>query len=218
MGNAGPVKQKEVSWFDKYIEMIKSITNQYLIPKSIQTRLWLNKIQSDIDFKKTQAWAMPSDLQGCIRINLEGREPSGTVKQADYEQTVKRVIAVLENLKNIETGAPIVDKIFRLRDIYTGGKYTEILPDISVLWADQKVTHIHSDTLGTLTIPDVERIRSGNHRPTGFCFAKGPDINHQHTCGHIDLMDLGPTVLKIIDKDTALSFSGKPLPITRTPY
>jgi predicted AlkP superfamily phosphohydrolase/phosphomutase len=157
---------------------------------------------------------MPSDLQGCIRINLEGREPTGTVKKSEYDQTVERVIAVLKSLKNTETGAPIVDKIFKLRDIYAGGKHSESLPDISVLWSNQNVDRIYSDLLGELTIPNADRIRSGNHRPYGFCFAKGPDINHQHTCGQIDLMDLGPTVLKLLEPEVTFSFSGIPLPIT----
>jgi predicted AlkP superfamily phosphohydrolase/phosphomutase len=213
MGNAGPVKHKESSWLDKKIEITRQYINQHFIPKRLQTKLWLSKIQRDIDFKKSQAWAMPSDLQGCIRINLEGREPTGTVKKSEYKQTIEQIIAVLKSLKNTETGAPIVDKIFKLRDIYADGNHTESLPDISVLWSNQNVEHIYSDLLGEIPIPNAARIRSGNHRPYGFCFAKGPDINHQHTCGQIDLMDLGPTVLKLIEPELKLSFTGTPLPI-----
>jgi len=83
MGNAGPVKHKESSWLEKKIEFTRQHINQHFIPKRLQTKLWLSKIQRDIDFKKSQAWAMPSDLQGCIRINLEGREPTGTVKKIE---------------------------------------------------------------------------------------------------------------------------------------
>jgi predicted AlkP superfamily phosphohydrolase/phosphomutase len=214
MGNAGPVKNKAPSWLEKKIELTRQYINQHVIPKRLQTKLWLSKIQRDIDFKKSQAWAMPSDLQGCIRINLEGREPTGTVKKSEYEQTVEQVITVLKSLKNTETGAPIVDKIFKLREIYADGEHSESLPDISVLWSNQNVTKISSDLIGGISVPNAERIRSGNHRPYGFCFAKGPDINHQHSCSQIDLMDLGPTVLKLIEPELIHSFSGTSLSIT----
>jgi predicted AlkP superfamily phosphohydrolase/phosphomutase len=80
MGNTGPIKHQKSSWLEQKIEWYRQYINRQFIPKRLQTKLWLSKIQRDIDFKKSQAWAMLSDLQGCIRINLEGREPTGTVK------------------------------------------------------------------------------------------------------------------------------------------
>lgn len=49
----------------------RKLVNQHFIPKQFKLKLWLNKIQRDIDFTNSQTRAMPSDLIGNISVPFE---------------------------------------------------------------------------------------------------------------------------------------------------
>jgi predicted AlkP superfamily phosphohydrolase/phosphomutase len=190
-------KQK-VSFSSKVKKWIKGIANDFIIPASIQEKLWMKNLQKHVDFTQTKAWVLPTDLQGFIRINLEGREPQGIVAKADYDQLVEQITECLYGLKNSETGQPVVDKVYKIKELYKGCKQTDLLPDISVLWANKPVKKVSSDIIGEIELSDTGIIRSGNHRPKGFCFAYGPNIDSSHKDIQANLTDLGPMAMHML--------------------
>lgn len=58
---------------------------------------------------------------GRVFINLQGREPAGTVPQAEYEQWREQAAAAaLDELRDPQTGEPMLEKVVRREDIYHG--------------------------------------------------------------------------------------------------
>ena len=58
---------------------------------------------------------------GRVFINLEGREPQGTVPRSEYETWCDRVArAAMAELIDPETGEPMLEKVIRRQEIYAG--------------------------------------------------------------------------------------------------
>jgi predicted AlkP superfamily phosphohydrolase/phosphomutase len=168
------------------------------LPKFIQKKLWMKNLQKHVDFDRSKAWVLPTDLQGFIRLNLEGREPQGIVPQAEYDQVINEITQCLLNLKDAETGKPVVEQVFKLKELYQGAEHTDLLPDLSVLWHNIEVSKIVSDRIGEIVVGDSGIIRSGNHRPKGFCFCYGPSINSAAKDIEEDLTGLGAIAMNIL--------------------
>ena len=58
---------------------------------------------------------------GRVFINLAGREPAGTVPASEYESWRTRIAeAAMAELRDPETGAPMLEQVIRREEIYSG--------------------------------------------------------------------------------------------------
>lgn len=149
---------------------------------------------ADIDWSRTRAFCLPTDLEGCIRINLKGREPEGIVSQGtEYEQVCRELETSLQRLINPSTGRPAVQKVIRSDEALPGAR-RHYLPDLVVLWSDEaEIKEVRSPEIGTVSAPSPDA-RTGTHRPEGFVIARGANIGgDQLLGGHI--IDFAPTIL-----------------------
>ena len=196
-------------------EPIKQFASRYVLPSRIQEYCMLAKVFRGIDFSKTRAFALPTDLQGFIRLNLNGREPQGLVHPDDYDKVCDDIEQVLEQLIDPETGEKIVDTVIRPRTVYENAENLNQLPDLCVVWTNQRaVSEVHSPQYGALSVTRQHPERSGNHRPEGFFFAMGPDIDTsvQNCRGH--LCDIAASVFHLMNKPIPDGWDGMPLPIS----
>jgi predicted AlkP superfamily phosphohydrolase/phosphomutase len=157
---------------------------------------------SQIDWTRTKAFALPTDLEGCIRINLKGREPHGIVEPGEeYEQLCRAIAADMRKLVNPETGKPAVKDVWIVHEEFVG-PMADHLPDITITWHnDATINALHSDTMGTVSgeSPDP---RTGTHSTNGFALAFGECFVAGATAsGHI--ADLGPTALALLGLDSS---------------
>ncbi|MGH6913826.1 MAG: alkaline phosphatase family protein, partial [Geminicoccales bacterium] len=77
-----------------------------MLPTGLRDKLAQRVDTATIDWSRTRAYCLPTDLEGCIRINLEGREPEGQVAPgAEYEAACRDLEAALEELTLPGTGA-----------------------------------------------------------------------------------------------------------------
>ena len=59
------------------------------LPTKLRDKLAQRVDTADIDWTRTRAFWLPTDLEGCIRVNLKGREPQGTVEPgAEFERVL----------------------------------------------------------------------------------------------------------------------------------
>jgi predicted AlkP superfamily phosphohydrolase/phosphomutase len=163
-----------------------------------------------LDWSRTRAFTLPTDLEGCIRINVIGREPHGIVEPgAHYDDLCEEIRTRLEELVQPATGEPAVRRVWLRNQVFPGPRQ-EQLPDIVVTWNDKApLVSVSSPRFGQVegTSPDP---RPGTHSTTGFLLAAGPGIgSDQEGRGH--LMDLAPTVLRLLDVNTMHAFDGRPL-------
>jgi len=68
-------------------------------------------------------------IPGRIYLNLQNREPKGSVAPADYDTTREQLAADLRQMSDPETGAPMIEDVLRREDIYEG-PYLEEAADL----------------------------------------------------------------------------------------
>jgi predicted AlkP superfamily phosphohydrolase/phosphomutase len=148
-----------------------------------------------IDWSRTRAYCLPTDLEGCIRINLAGREPAGVVQPGtEYEELCADVAAALEELVDPASGRPAVRRVLRADQAFTGPR-RPYLPDLVVVWAPDAATgEVASARIGTVALPSPDP-RPGTHTDPGFLMACGPEFPKGGTLEGGNILDVAPTIL-----------------------
>ena len=157
-----------------------------------------------------KAFALPSYGDGCIRINLKGREPRGIVAPGDYAGICRELGEWLRGLRDPRTGMALVSEVIIPREP-RGGIAADRLPDadLLVLWRGQANDMIEEQTTGRLG--PVPFWKSGSHQPNGFVIGRGPGIPRQAAGGGARVIDLAPTVLSLLDCPLPAHLAGRPL-------
>jgi predicted AlkP superfamily phosphohydrolase/phosphomutase len=157
-----------------------------------------------------KAFALPSFSEGYIRINLQGREPTGVVPLSEYDSLCEELTQALHQFVDARTGTPMVQKVVRTRQ--TGTETDPKLPDadLVVVWQEAVATDVvESPTLGR--IGPIPHFRTGSHRARGFLMAQGPGIEPgaELAAGHA--LDLAPTILQLMGAPIPDYCEGQPL-------
>jgi predicted AlkP superfamily phosphohydrolase/phosphomutase len=183
------------------------------IPRALKAPLHALRYRSNIDWRQTRVFQLPTDRNTYLRVNLRGREPQGCVEPgAEYEALLDHLETELRALRDGATGKPAVVEIFRIRTLFHGD-YADGLPDLAVQWAsDTPVDSLQSASVGTLSLA-VRELRSGNHRPEGFLLARGPAFiaGPQRLVG--DMLQIPATLLRLHGVPRPAQFEQAPLPI-----
>ncbi|MGH7197318.1 MAG: alkaline phosphatase family protein [Candidatus Omnitrophota bacterium] len=145
-------------------------------------------------------------VYGGIRINLAGREPQGRVKPgAAYERLRNRLIRDLGEFINLETKEPAVEKVHRIETLYPD-EDTSFFPDLIVEWNRRaRISSVFSPKTGRID-GKYQGCRTGDHKPEGLFFMKGPGIPVGRLEGAVSVMDFAPTFAELL---------GVPMPSAR---
>jgi predicted AlkP superfamily phosphohydrolase/phosphomutase len=164
-----------------------------------------------VDWSRTRAYAVGL---GQIYFNLKGRESQGIVSAgAEYKALQDEIAGKLVTLKDPDTGEPILRHVYRRDDIYKG-EYLQYAPDLQVGFNDGYRVG-WQDTLGAIQRTVVENNNkkwSGDHCATtheisgGVLFA-----NRKIDTAEPSIMDISPTVLKLLGVPLPADLDGKPL-------
>jgi predicted AlkP superfamily phosphohydrolase/phosphomutase len=166
-----------------------------MLPTGLRDRLAQRVDTATIDWGRTRAYCLPTDLEGCIRINLQGREPDGQVAPgSDYEAACRDLKAALEELVEPETGRRAVREVL-LADQAFPGPRRDHLPDLVVLWDPATpIAALASARIGEVrgASPDP---RPGTHTEPGFLLVRGPDVEMGRGIANAHVFDVAPTIL-----------------------
>jgi predicted AlkP superfamily phosphohydrolase/phosphomutase len=180
-----------------------------MLPTGLRDKLAKRVDTAAIDWSRTKAFCLPTDLEGCIRVNLRGREPMGIVEPgADYEALLDELTAALEALVDPATGRKLVERVIRTDEAFPGGK-RQHLPDLIVNWSrTAPITAMASPRIGTVSgsTPDG---RPGTHAAPGFVLAAGPGIAAGSTIADGHIQDLAPSVLTELGVPVPVHMTGK---------
>ena len=179
------------------------------LPWKLRNRLGAH-FEAQVDWAHTRAFTLPTDLEGCIRINLKGREPQGIVAAgAEYKALCEDLRKRLSSLINPATGKSAVSKVW-IRDEVFPGERRDQLPDVVVSWND-------ATPIAALEIPGVGIVqgpspdpRSGTHSGNGFLLACGPGIAAGRS-SRAKLVQVAPTVLRRLGLEEDFELDGAPL-------
>lgn len=146
----------------------------------------------DVNWAKTKAWSS-GGYYARVFVNVEGREPQGTVPASEYEAFRDDLAAKLEAMRDHE-GRPLHNKVLKPQDIYR--TVNGVAPDLFVYFGDlawRSVGSVGYDSVYTFendTGPD-----DANHDYNGiFIMDDGRARNGQELQG-LNLMDVAPTIL-----------------------
>lgn len=145
-----------------------------------------------VDWMQTRAWST-GGYYGRIFMNVQGREPQGTIPPADYERVRDELASQLRAIPD-DVGTSMNTQVFKPQDVYQ--QVNNIAPDLLVYFGD-----LHWRTAGTIgygkhyllendTGPD-----DANHAVEGMFLIARP---HEKGAGRItnhQLMDIAPTIL-----------------------
>jgi predicted AlkP superfamily phosphohydrolase/phosphomutase len=157
-----------------------------------------------------KAFALPSYGDGCIRVNLRGREPQGIVSPQGYDALCRELSERLLALRDPRSGKPLVREVIRTRAGLAGVEAGR-LPDadLVVLWERQANDMVEDTEAGRLG--PAPFWKTGSHQPTGFVIGLGPGIARSAPRGQGRVVDLAPTVLELLGADADLRLDGRSL-------
>jgi predicted AlkP superfamily phosphohydrolase/phosphomutase len=180
------------------------------LPWQLRDQLAVREQAANTDWSKTRAFTLPTDLEGCIRINLKGREPQGIVEPGrEYQELCEEIRERLVELTNPADGAPVIRHVWIRNEIFPGERQ-EQLPDLIVTWNDESAfTSLASPRIGRIegATPDL---RPGTHAPYGFLLAAGAGVPHAPE-GAGRLVDVAPTVMQFLGLNPPADMDGTPL-------
>ena len=165
----------------------------------VKCNIWLEK-QGWLSYKNddhdslgdiaddTRAYSL---IPGRFYINLEGREPRGSVPEEEYEAARKELKSDLEALEGPE-GTPVADRVVTKEDAFRGD-HDEIAPDLVVIPNDG--FDLKSGFRGGDAVFDTGP-RNGMHSFDNACLFVDDD---GAKIDDADLYDIAPTVLELLD-------------------
>lgn len=140
-----------------------------------------------------------NQVDGGIRLNLRGREPSGLVEPGgEADRVCEELIADLSAVVDLDTGRPIVARSLYTRDLYHGEKLDQ-LPDLLVEWTKKGkyVNRVGSPKIGTIE-REYTGPRTGDHTSRGLFAVTGPGIAAGRIADVVDVMDFAPTIAALL--------------------
>ena len=209
------------------------------------TAVNLNAYLQSQGFSSGQVRAVTSGTATNIYINLQGREPNGTVTRSQYITLQQQIIAALQALvdtnPNYTLGAasvPVFDKIYNrpatLGEANFGLETSDVIgQDSGDVFAllnfgynfdgiqSPVVRRLGDSTTGTpiLSVPNfygAHGYDSTDPRMSAIFYAAGPDIGH----GVIPLVrniDIAPTINQLLGVSSAPTVQGTPINLTSVP-
>jgi predicted AlkP superfamily phosphohydrolase/phosphomutase len=158
-----------------------------------------------IDWTRTQAYSEETPYYPSIWINLQGREPRGTVKPADYERLREHIMAQLAAWRNPYSGEKMIQRVHRREELYAG-PHVEQAPDLTIEWElDHGYSYLFRPSAGSRRAPvhqlagdERRRVKSGDHRDEGIFLASGPHFTGPCEIKEASILDLAPTLLYLL--------------------
>jgi len=182
------------------------------LPNAVALEIAGRLFMRGVDWHRTRAFALPSDHDGYLRLNLRGRERDGIVDPGDAEALVAEIREGLASFTDHD-GTPCIAGVDRVEDLVGRGARSGQLPDLIVRWAARPVL-----SLPGVTSPrygDVRRRglgigRSGNH-VDGSWLLTVPGSSRMTELGRAPrLVDIAATVSSLLGADSA-GLAGEPL-------
>jgi predicted AlkP superfamily phosphohydrolase/phosphomutase len=164
----------------------------------------------NVDWTRTKAYAMGL---GQIYVNLQGREGHGIVRPSDSLAVQDALVSRLLTMTDPNTGARMVDAVYKRDDIYKG-PFLNNASELQIGLADGYRVSWQSTLGGSppgIVYPNMKKW-SGDHGSYDYKQTSGTLISSRPLAGEpLDIMDIAPTVLKYFGLPIPSDVDGKPI-------
>lgn len=184
---------------------------------------------SEIDWTRTKAFAI--EPREAIWINLAGRELQGAVQPGEYDKIRQEISEQLLAWRDPETGLPVVERVYRREELYSG-PHLERVPDLLPVLARHKYRYQSARHGPGPRGPAIADWRSlgeqgmsranGVHDLDGLFLFWGNGIRAGEIQG-AQILDLAPTILHLMGEAVPADMDGEvldeilenPLPVVK---
>jgi predicted AlkP superfamily phosphohydrolase/phosphomutase len=164
----------------------------------------------EVDWSKTTAWG-DGGYYGRIFLNVQGREPSGIIPMADYENVRDSLAEDIESIPDPE-GNSIGTRAFKPEEIYRTVR--NVAPDLIVYFGNLSWRSVGSFGHGDIhTFENDTGPDDANHAENGvWIYSRlGEDLGGKQMPA-TQLMDFAPTILDIFGLPIPADMQGKVIP------
>jgi len=162
----------------------------------------------ELDLSATRAFATSSEGNyGSIRLNLQGREPRGTVPAAEREAVLRELEERLRAWRVEGIDGPIVTNVFRGAELYPGPE-RDIVPDLMI--ETRPDVQVFAATSNQATFNRFARPRP-DHARDGILVMAGPSVQPATERERASVLDLAPTALYLLDQPVYSEMEGEVL-------
>jgi len=161
----------------------------------------------EVDWSKTRAWGS-GGYYGRIYMNVEGREPNGIIKPADYERERDELKRRIEAIPDTN-GNPIPTIAYEPEEVYAEVK--NIAPDLIVYFGDLYWRGVGSFGHGGIhTFENDTGPDDANHAQNGIFVMYDPEQNlGGRELSGLEIMDVAPTILDLMGLPVPRDMRGK---------
>ena len=162
-----------------------------------------------VNWSKTRAWG-EGGYYGRIFVNVESREPNGTIPTSEYEAFRRQLARELEAIPDPD-GQPLGTRVLRPEDLYH--QMNGIVPDLMAYFGNLSWRSV--GTVGTRAIHTSENDTGpddANHAFDGMIIMSGPRIAARGEQQGMRLIDVTPTLLELFGLDVPADIQGKVIP------
>jgi predicted AlkP superfamily phosphohydrolase/phosphomutase len=196
---------------------VRAAVSRAILPRAVNERLSLRWKTAGIVWEHTRAFLIENANEGYIRVNLQGREPLGTVAPGkEYEDLCADIVHTVQHMINPGTGQRAALSVYKTDDIFAGPCRSH-MPDIIVQWNEEArvTTALLTEKYGLVCSAHpgcaLPPYYSGNHRPHAFSLVVGPDIPRGERLEGAHILDLAPTLLSRFGITPPVYMDGKAL-------
>ncbi|WP_263247616.1 alkaline phosphatase family protein [Saccharopolyspora rosea] len=155
---------------------------------------------ADVDWHRTTAWA-EGGYYGRVFLNVEGREPDGTVPAAEYDAVLDSLARALEQQTGPD-GKPMGNRAMRAAELYP--VVNGIAPDLIVYLGDLRWRALATLGLGEglFTVDNDTGPDHANHAEQGVFLLAGTELDPGPRDG-LSLYDVAPTLHSLLGLPTS---------------
>jgi predicted AlkP superfamily phosphohydrolase/phosphomutase len=166
-----------------------------------------------VDWSRTEAFVLPSDHHGQIRLNIRGRERDGIVDPAEAGEVLDRIAAGVPTFRD-EDGTVGVGSVTRAEEIVgADAPMRSLLPDLLVHWTDAPATRlqaVESAELGRIERRGHGSGRAGGHTDEAWALLVPGRSRIVPETGEERVVDIAATAAALLGGDMA-GLDGTPL-------
>lgn len=164
---------------------------------------------------RMKAFALPSNADGCIRLNVKGREARGIVEPADFQRQCIELSQRLTELVDARTGRGMVERVIQVRNDPFERDSRQSPADLIVLWQEASPTDVVDSPL-VGRIGPVPYFRTGGHqrresRIENFIMIRSTEHSPRTRFAEGGLEDLPALILDRMGIEPSRQLDGRPL-------
>lgn len=172
--------------------------------------------ETQYEWRATRAFAL--GIYGNLFFNVRGREPEGALDPADVPVVTRAITDALLALRDPDTGAPVVERVYPRAELYHG-PYLDRAPDLIIQWRGYEYDcrarfAAEEDKLfgDVITFSDLSyQPMTAVHRLHGFIALRGAMVPAGRQITGATLLDVAPTVLYLLGAPIPAAMEGRVL-------